>query len=54
MRKNTQNRQNDYEDFDENDYEYRASRLEHRKQKRMSAALKTKNIDRLLELDDEY
>jgi aromatic ring-opening dioxygenase LigB subunit len=42
----------DFESYD--DYGYNQELQQRRKDKRIRSALKTKNIDRLLELDEDY
>lgn len=42
----------DFESYD--DYGYNQELQQRRKEKRIRSALKTRNIDRLLELDEDY
>lgn len=50
------NHRNNYYDYEDDHYEngYHDHLAERRRLKRMKAAIKTKNVDRLMEYDDDY
>lgn len=43
-----------FSEYDEDLYEDRSDRRRHLKEKRMQSALRSKNIDQLIDMDDEY
>jgi hypothetical protein len=49
-----QNRFESYEDEERNYAAYQEERKEKRREKKMRNALRTRNVDELMELDDEF
>jgi hypothetical protein len=51
----SKSKQKKHNSFDDNEqYDFRQETREHRRMKRLNSALKTKNLDELIHLDEDY